>query len=113
MFGRNDPRKTRAVRGIILQLMWWAANGEGSLNPANPYQIARGVLERALDEMRSHPGVNEMDNALRYLEGKGYVEIQWSPTERGAWEAVTLTTSGIDVVEGTLPDAGVTVSRLR
>ncbi len=112
MFGRNDPRKTRLVRGIILQLVWLAANGE-SLNPANPYEIARGVLERALDEMRSHPGASEMDNALRYLEGREYIRVQWHPTERGVWEAVTLTTNGIDVVEGTTPDAGVTVPGLR
>ncbi|NJK42975.1 MAG: hypothetical protein HC933_00755 [Pleurocapsa sp. SU_196_0] len=111
MFNRKDPRRLRAVRGVILQLIWVAGNGE-SLNPSDPFAISRGVLLTALEQMRQLPGETDLTNAVRYCEERGYLEVTWS-ADRSEFESLRLTTNGIDLVEGTTTDAGVIVPSLR
>lgn len=112
MFSRKDPRRARAIRGVILHLIWLAGNGD-SLNPDDPFSISRGVLVAALTEMRQLPNANDLAGAVRYCEEKGYLEVSWAKDGSGDFESLRLTVRGIDVVEGTSADAGVTVPSMR
>jgi DNA-binding PadR family transcriptional regulator len=46
---------------------------------------------------------------VRYLQEKGYVRAEWD--EDGEFRVVRLTEKGIDLVEGSIRDAGVLLPR--
>jgi hypothetical protein len=114
MFNRSDSRRARMIRGVVLQLLYLAGNGE-ALNASDPFCMNYGILVSALQEMRQLPPLLDLGNAVRYLEERKYIEVVWAKgVERsGEWEAVRLTTTGIDLVEATTTDPGVIVPPLR
>jgi hypothetical protein len=112
MFNRKDPRRARAIRGIVMHLIWLAGNGE-SLNPNDPFSISRGVLVAALEQMKQLPNASDLASAVRYCEEKGYLEVQWLKDGSGDFESLRLSVQGIDVVEGTHTDAGIFIPNLR
>jgi hypothetical protein len=112
MFNRHDPRRARFLRGTILQLVYLAGNGD-SLNPDDPFAMSRGVLTTALDQLRQLPSAVDMNNAVRYLDEKGYLEVVWERGDTGAFESIKLVATGIDIVEGTISDPGVSIPNLR
>jgi hypothetical protein len=112
IFDKKDPRRARAIRGVILHLIWLAGNGD-SLNPDDPFSISRGVLVAALEQMKQLPNASDLASAVRYCEEKKYLEVAWAKDGSGDFESLRLTVQGIDVVEGTTTDAGVSVPSLR
>ena len=111
MFARNDQRRVKMIRGLVLHLLWLAGNGE-SLNPNNPFAMSRTILVSALEQLQQLPPIPEMNAAARYLEEKSYLEVTWAKDGTGYFESVKLTANGMDLVEGARTDVGVIVPRL-
>jgi hypothetical protein len=112
MFNRTDPRRSRFLRGTILQLVYIAGNGD-SLNPDDPFAMSRNVLTTALTQLRQLPSAVDLNNSVRYLAEKHYLDVTWAQGDSGAFESIKLLATGIDVVEGTTNDPGVTIPNLR
>lgn len=108
VFQKRDPKRARMLRGLILYVIHVAAEGD-ALNPDDPYCIGHYELTRTLEELKSLPAEAELHNALRYLEGKKYVEVGWKMDGSGSFEWVRLLPAGIDVNDGTTTDPGVLV----
>lgn len=106
MFKKNDPRRATFVRGQILQILYTAAMGE-ALNPDDPYLMARGVLVAAMEQLGVLPAEAELHSSLRYLEEKGYIDVDWAKDGTGGFVSIRLQAKGIDLVEGTDLDRGV------
>jgi hypothetical protein len=112
IFNKSDPRRSRLIRGIILHLIWLAGNGDG-LNPNDPFRMARGVLTTALEGMQQLPNASDLTSAVRYCEEKGYVDVAWLSDGSGDFESLKLLVAGIDIVESTTIDPGVTIPKYR
>lgn len=112
MFKRNDPARQRALRGVILRLAHLAAASEAS-NPDDPYVLSRNVLVQTLETTGELPAGDELRGALRYLEAKRYIQVTWLRDGTGEFVNFRLEASGIDLVEGTCTDAGVSFLRRR
>lgn len=108
VFGKNDPKRARMLRGLVLRVIHTAAEGE-ALNPDDPYAISRDVLTMTLEALKMLPGEAELHNILRYLEGKSYVRVEWLKDGSGGYEWVRILPGGIDVNDGTVGDPGVMV----
>jgi hypothetical protein len=106
----RDPNRPKLIRGAVLQVLYLHAMGtESPLNVADPYAMPRGVLVRALEYSHILPARPELNAAVRYLQEKGYVRAEWD--ENGEFRVVRLTEKGIDLVEGSIRDAGVLLPR--
>lgn len=109
MFRRGDPLRPKLLRGAVVQALYVAViTPEEPLNAADPFTLPRGVVARILEMGGFLPSRAELNAAVRYLDEKGYVEATW---EEGEWTRIRLTTKGIDLVEGSLQDAGVILPR--
>lgn len=112
MFRRSDPRRQQINRGVLINLLYVAGMGE-ALNPDDPFAAERGVLVAVLEQTKRLPSETDLNNAVRYLEEREYVQVRWSKDHSGAFEYVRLISKGIDLAEGTVRDAGVIVPELR
>jgi hypothetical protein len=106
----RDPNRQRLIRGTILQALYLNAFGvDAPVNIHDPYAMPRGVLARVMELSHVLPARSEMNAAVRYLQEKGYVRAEWD--EDGEFRVVRLTEKGIDLVEGSIRDAGVLLPR--
>lgn len=112
MFTRSDPLRLKILRGVILRLLYMAAQGE-ALNPDDPYTIGRDTLVATLEELDTLPADEDLKGAVRYLEAKGYVKAKWRSDGTGWFQSVSLLPAGIDLVERTTDDPAVMFSRRR
>jgi hypothetical protein len=104
---RNEEQKL--LRGTIMRLLSIAVAEEITVD--DPYTIDGAVLVKVLKEHATlgSSSANEIRTALRYLHEKNYVNVNWLAT--GDFTRVRVTTSGIDLVEGTLGDHGINLGR--
>lgn len=96
----------KLLRGNILNIIYMAWQGE-ALNPDDPLACGKSVLVATMENLKILPSNQELKAGLRYLEAKGYVDVEWLQDGTGGFESVRLTAKGIDLVEGTLKDDGV------
>lgn len=106
MFRRSDPTRLRYLRGNILYLANLAAQGE-ALNPDDPMSMGKTVLCQTMENLKVLPSNEDLRGALRYLEAKRYIAVKWARDGSGDWDHLTLMPGGIDLVEGSITDAGV------
>lgn len=105
----RDTIRPKLLRGAVMQALYVAVLAtEEPLNAADPFTLPRGVVARILEMGGLLPSRSELNAAVRYLDEKGYVEATW---EEGDWTRIRLTTRGIDLVEGSVQDAGVILPR--
>jgi hypothetical protein len=112
MFKRPDPARLRQQRGSVLYVIYLAAVAEAA-NPDDPDRVGRNVLVMTLEQAGELPSNEELRNALRYLEGKGAVKVEWRHDGTGEFDAVRILTLGKDLAEGTVTDPGVQFARRR
>ena len=98
----REVRQNKAIRGYIVRAL-----AKGASNTALVRQITNALLA---DNLITVPDISKQ---LSYLEDGGYIEF----TDRTVSSynvyrkdgAVQLTKKGVDLVEGTIDDAGVDV----
>lgn len=110
MFKPRDPRHRRMMRGQILQLIYMAWQ-TGALPPEDPQCMSRNILVMTLEELKLLPSSEHLRADLHYLEGKGYLDAEWRRDGSGDFDWVRLTEKGVDVVEESATDPGVTLPR--
>jgi hypothetical protein len=88
----------RMTRGVILTTLYshWTT---GLGDPAHPRTMGRTVLETSLTYRASMPPAQDFNNALSWLEGAGYVAVDWNMDDQRNYETVTLTQKGINLYE--------------
>ncbi len=106
MFKRPDAERSRVQRGSVLSVLHLAAFAEAT-NPDDPTRVGRNVLYMALEQAGELPPPEELRSALRYLEEKKAVRVEWRRDGTGEFDAVRLLALGMDLVEGTVLDPGV------
>jgi hypothetical protein len=106
MLKSNSPRDLQYLRGNILNLLNLAVQGE-ALNPDDPTRMGRTVLVQTMENLAILPSNEKLRGALRYLEGKGYIAVEWDRDGSGDFAAIRLLPAGIDLVEGSISDPGV------
>ncbi len=75
-----------------------------------PYPLTRALLERAVGPF--YTGVEkDLPRDLAYLEGKGLLESESAQLGHASVTSYTCTPAGIDVVEGTVAEPGIVISR--
>lgn len=112
MFRKSDPLRLKILRGVILNLLYMAANGE-ALNPDDPMTMSRDVLVLTMEQLKVLPPTADLYAAVRYLEAKGYVRTGWVPDGTGGFSSVELLPAGIDLVERSTSDPGVIFQQRR
>lgn len=112
MLKRPDPVRLRQLRARVLQLAYLAAMSEAS-NPDDPYTLSRNVLVGTLEQADELPSGEDLRAAVRYLETKGTIEVRWLRDGTGEFASFRLRAYGIDLVEGSAVDNGITFSRRR
>ncbi len=76
-----------------------------ALDVGRPLHVAEALLLRVLSDMDLPVTPHEVRRELAYLEDRGLIEIKGR--DEGTW-LVTLTRTGIDIVEYTVPcDPGI------
>lgn len=107
---RLDPARLKQLRGRILRVAYLAAMAEAG-NPDDPYTVSRGVLVGTLEHAGELPSNEDMRGALRVLEEKGAVKVAWRNDGSGEFASFRLLALGIDLVEGTVSDPGIALTR--
>lgn len=90
--------QNRSLRGMILLIL--------ARSVGRPTMVR--IVEQAV--MSAGGNVSDTDDLIYYLESKGYVERR-TPEEHkvpGIGDTLVITAKGIDLVEGTTEDPGVT-----
>jgi len=108
----QNPNRAKLLRGLIMKLLYFAEQSE-PINPDDPTLLSYDVLTLSLEHQGSRPGDDELNALMRYLEGKRYVDVQWLEDGSGRWDAVRVLPLGIDLVEQSVTDPGVTFSKRR
>lgn len=112
IFARNSNKRITALRGRILELIYWAAM-DGSHNPDDPYVVSAGILTTSLEQLGELPGTQDLHAAVRYLEEKQYLDAEFLKDGTGNLFSVRLKPSGIDLYEGNAEDKGVYIRARR
>lgn len=112
MFRKTDPLRLKILRGVILNLLYMAAQGE-ALNPDDPMSMSRDVLTLTMEQLKSLPSSEDLHSSLRYLDAKRYVEVDWSHDGSGRFNTVRLLPTGMDLVERSVSDPGVVFQQRR
>ena len=108
-FKKGDPNRLKVFRGVLMNLVYTSAQGE-SLNVDDPDTISADMLVSALEMLSSRPADGELTSAVRYLEQKEYLKVEWLYDGSGAFRSVKLLAKGMDLVERSIVDAGVAFS---
>jgi len=88
----------RMTRGVVLATLYMAWH-EGLTDPARNRTLGRNVLETSLSMRASMPPREDLTRCLDWMEGAGYVEVEWGMDDRTTYDCVTLTQKGIDLYE--------------
>jgi hypothetical protein len=91
----------------------YLAEQSDPINPDDPTLLNYQVIVTTLEQQAVRPPDDELNALLRYLESKGYVQVQWLNDGTGGWSAVRILSLGTDLVEGSIEDAGVKFSKRR
>lgn len=94
-----NKERYRRIRGAILKL----------LAHEHPGPIDFVVLHRLLDDLRFTITTEELQSHLVYLEEKGCVRFERRSTTGVEITMVTITASGLDVLDGFQDTCGVDV----
>ena len=110
MFKKGDATKRQRLRADIIAFCHLIAIGYEN-NPDDPYRIARGTLTEALDNASKLPSENDFNDAVRYLDAFGALDVDWITDGSGSWRSALLTTKGVDLAEGSLVHPGIKFPR--
>ncbi|GEM48822.1 hypothetical protein [Deinococcus cellulosilyticus] len=110
MFKQTNPTHLKIGRGLILRLIYLAANNN-ALNPDAPTTMNKTILVMSMEDLQMLPSENDLRSNIRYLEEKGYVTADWLHDGSGDFKWVKLEPSGTDLVEGSISDPGVLFQR--
>lgn len=88
----------RMLRGVLLTHLYtaWA---EGLNDPSDPRRMGRVVLETSLSARAAMPPKEDLCRQLDWLEGSGYIEVDWGMDDRREYESVRLTQKAIGLYE--------------
>lgn len=90
--------ENREIRGWALRIC----------DRAQPYGASFSVIETTLMEAGFHVSLTEIKAQLKYLEGKGYIQVQEIRKGDVKRRINTITPKGVDLLEGNIePDPGV------
>lgn len=87
----------RTARGTLLAHLY-RLQDNGLCDPATPRTATRLMLE-GLGASGMMPPPDLALNSLRWLEGAGYITVEWGLDDHTIYESVTLTQKGIDLYE--------------
>ncbi|GEM44813.1 hypothetical protein [Deinococcus cellulosilyticus] len=110
MFRQTSPTHLKIGRGLILHLIYLAA-ANNALSPDEPTTMNKNVLVIAMEDLKTLPRDEDLRANLRYLEDKGYVQVEWTHDGTGDFKWVKLLPSGTDLVEGSTTDPGILFQR--
>ncbi|GBF05859.1 hypothetical protein DAERI_060119 [Deinococcus aerius] len=96
--GTSADAYRRMTRGVVLSTLYMAWH-EGLTDPANNRTLSRTVLETTLTMRAAMPPREDLTRAVDWLEGAGYVEVEWGMDDRTTYDCVKLTQKGIDLYE--------------
>lgn len=88
----------RMTRGVVLSIIYMAWH-EGLTDPSNNRSLGREVLETTLQHRASMPPRPELNRCLDWLEGAGYLEVDWGMDDRTTYDRVKLTQKAIELYE--------------
>ena len=88
----------RMTRGVILTTLYIAWQ-QGLTDPSNRRRMGKAVIETTLNLRATMPPRSDYLQALDWLEGAGYVAVDWAMDSHQDYETVTLTQSGIALYE--------------
>ena len=87
----------RMARGTILTQLY-RLQDMGLNDPANPRTCTRLTLQGLGATGMMPPPAMEI-SALQWLEGAGYIEVDWAMDNQTDYESVTITQKGLDLYE--------------
>lgn len=87
----------RMARGTLLTHLY-RLQDTGLCDPATPRTATRLMLS-GLGATGMMPPHDLTLNSLRWLEGAGYVDVEWGLDDHTIYETVTITQKGIDLYE--------------
>lgn len=71
----------------------------GLNDPAEPRTAARATIHGGLGATGMLPPPELECNSLQWLEGAGYVEVEWAMDDQTTYSSVTITQKGISLYE--------------
>ncbi len=97
---RLEILKAKELRGNIIE----------SLYNLYPQEVTINTLKQLL-RYKGYTYETEVQKALYYLQGKGYISLAAEETEVEYWEnEIVLTPLGINLAEGDVDDMGVNLN---
>lgn len=87
----------RMARGAIFTQLY-RLQDMGLNDPADPRRATRLTIQ-GLGATGMMPPPELECSALQWLEGKGYVEVDWALDDQRSYESVLITQKGIDLYE--------------
>lgn len=88
----------RMARGAIFQHLY-RLQDLGLNDPAEPRTAKRLTIQSGLNATGMMPPPEAEISALQWLEGKGYVTVDWAMDNHTQYETATITQKGIDLYE--------------
>lgn len=88
----------RMARGTILTQLY-RLQDMGLNDPAEPRQATRATITAGLGAIGMMPPPALECSSLQWLEGAGYVTVDWGLDDQTTYETATITQKGIDLYE--------------
>lgn len=88
----------RMARGTILTHLY-RLQDMGLNDPAEPRQASRASITAGLGATGMMPPPALECSSLQWLEGAGYIAVDWAMDDQTSYESVTITQRGIDLYE--------------
>lgn len=85
-------------RGAILTQLY-RLQDLGLNDPSDPRRATRGTITNGLGAIGMMPPADLECSSLRWLEGAGYVEVDWGLDDQTTYESAAITQKGIDLYE--------------
>lgn len=97
MTNQNDQYARRMARGSLLSHLY-ILQEEGLCDPATP-RTADHAMINMMGAKGMLPPPDLMLSSLRWMEGAGYVTVDWAMDDHRSFESVTITQKAIDLYE--------------
>ena len=97
MTNQEQQYARRMARGTLLTHLY-ILQDKGLCDPATPRTANRLMID-GLGASGLLPPDAMLVNSVQWLEGAGYVEVDWAMDDHTRFESVTITQKGIDLYE--------------
>lgn len=97
MTNQEQQYARRMARGTLFTQLYRLCD-MGLNDPGTPRTATRRAIA-GLGATGMMPPADLEIGALQWLEGKGYVEVDWAMDDHTQYESVTLTQKGVDLYE--------------